>query len=146
MTIGKSIQKARTNRGISRMTLSRKTGVAYQTLMNWEREASFPNIMTLIDVANALDVSLDELVGRNWTCPNLKDVIGNTKYLFAMHPTPWQIESDSLDGYVVDADGKRIFGGEYGEGYVSKNDKNIVALVDVVNSLWVYMRRADDEN
>lgn len=71
---------------------------------------------------------------------NLKDVLGNAEYLFSMHPAPWKIESDDLDGYVVDANNIRFFGGECCEGYVSENDKDIVALVDVINSLWVYMK------
>ena len=74
------------------------------------------------------------------TGQNLKDVLGNAKYLFSIHPAPWKIESDDLDGYVVDANGKKIFGGECGEGYVSENDKDIVALVDVINSLRFYMK------
>lgn len=72
--------------------------------------------------------------------PNFKDVIGNAEYLFSLHPAPWRIESDNFDGYVVDANGKHIFGGECCEGYVSEKDKEIVALVDVINSLWVYMK------
>ncbi len=71
---------------------------------------------------------------------NLKDVLNNAKHLFSMHPAPWKINFDSLDGYVDDANGKHIFGGEYGEGYIDTDDKEIVALVDVINSLWVYMK------
>ena len=71
---------------------------------------------------------------------NFKDVLGNAKYLFSMHPAPWRIECDSLDGYVIDADDNIVFGGECCEGYVSTDDKDIVALVDVINSLWVYMK------
>lgn len=77
-------------------------------------------------------------------CPlsggNLADVINNADLLFSMHPAPWRIKSNSLDGYVVDANNEKIFGGEYGEGYVCQKDNNIVALVDVINSLWVYMK------
>lgn len=71
---------------------------------------------------------------------DFKDVLNNAEHLFSMHPAPWRIESDSLDGYVVDANSKKIFGGEQCEGYVSENDMEIVALVDVINSLWVYMK------
>lgn len=71
---------------------------------------------------------------------NLKDVLGNATYLFSMHPAPWGFFEKGCDGYVVDANGKFIFGGEEHEGYVSKDDKEIVALVDVINSLWAYMK------
>lgn len=71
---------------------------------------------------------------------NLKDLLGNAEYLFSMHPAPWGFYKSGIDGYVVDANGNKIFGGERGEGYVSENDKEIAALVDVINSLWVYMK------
>lgn len=68
------------------------------------------------------------------------DILGNANYLFSMHPAPWGFKSDSLVGYVVDANNQIIFGGENCEGRVDENDKEIVALVDVINSLWVYMK------
>ena len=70
----------------------------------------------------------------------LADVTNNAEYLFSMHPAPWGFYARDIDGYVVDANGKHIFGGEYCEGYVSTADKDIVALVDVINSLWRYMK------
>ena len=71
---------------------------------------------------------------------NLKDVINNAKYLFSMHPAPWGFFDNGFDGYVVDANGRWIIGGEPCEGRVDKDDKEIVALIDVINSLWVYMK------
>ena len=71
---------------------------------------------------------------------DFKDVIGNAEYLFSMHPAPWGFYARGIDGYVVDANGSRIFGGEKCEGYVGEDDKEIAALVDVINSLWVYMK------
>lgn len=71
---------------------------------------------------------------------NFKDVIGNAEYLFSMHPAPWVIDADGFDGYVKDANNNTVFGGECCEGYVSTDDADIVALVDVINSLWVYMK------
>lgn len=71
---------------------------------------------------------------------NLKDVLGNAKHLFSIHPAPWNFYEHGIDGYVNDANGKHILGGERGEGYVGKEDTEIVALVDVINSLWVYMK------
>ena len=68
------------------------------------------------------------------------DVLGNANYLFSMHPAPWSFYEKGIDGYVQDANGKFIFGGEYCEGHVSKDDLEIVALVDTVNSLAVYMK------
>lgn len=71
---------------------------------------------------------------------DFKDIIGNAEHLFSMHPAPWGIDADGLDGCVRDANNNIVFGGEYGEGYVSTEDADVVALVDVINSLWVYMK------
>ena len=72
--------------------------------------------------------------------PFARDLFANADSLFSMHPAPWSIDADGFDGYVVDANGNEIFGGERCEGYVSKNDPEIVALVDTVNSLAVLIK------
>lgn len=71
---------------------------------------------------------------------DLADVIGNAKYLLSMNPAPWSFYDGPAGGYVQDANGQLIFGGEPCEGYVSARDPEIVALVDTVNSLAVFMR------
>lgn len=70
----------------------------------------------------------------------IKDVVANAKVLFEMHPAPWGFYERGIDGYVVDANGKTIFGGEYCEGYVSKDDPEVAALVNLVNSVAAYMK------
>lgn len=76
---------------------------------------------------------------RVTTKRDFMDVINNAEYLFSMHPAPWRFWNNGFDGYVRDANNDIILGGEPHEGYVDENDKDIVALVDVINSLWVYM-------
>lgn len=65
MTIGQAIRTARERKGYSRNKLALKAGINQQSISNWERGLSFPNIIMLIPVADALNISLDELVGRN---------------------------------------------------------------------------------
>lgn len=65
MTIGQSIRKVREEKEYSREQLARKAGIHSQLIVRWELGISHPNIRPLIAVADALDVSLDELVGRN---------------------------------------------------------------------------------
>lgn len=89
------------------------------------------------------EVIAETLCGKKIFAPanqDFADVLGNAEYLFSMHPAPWSFYEFCGDGYVVDANNKEIFGGEVHEGYVGKEDENIVALVDVINSLWVYMK------
>ncbi len=63
MTIGESIRRVREEKGYSRERLARKTGLHIQTITRWEHGVSFPNLIPLLDIAKALNVSLDELVG-----------------------------------------------------------------------------------
>lgn len=64
MTIGQSIRAARESKGWSISQLSRKADVANQTIWQWETGRAMPTVLLLICVADALDVTLDELVGR----------------------------------------------------------------------------------
>lgn len=65
MTIGESIRKIRKERGLSASQLSIKSKVPYHSVYAWESGKCFPSLMNLISIADALDVSLDELVGRS---------------------------------------------------------------------------------
>lgn len=70
----------------------------------------------------------------------MKKVVTKAKKLFKIAPAPWSICEYGIDGYVVDANGKKIFGGELGEGYVGKDDAEIVALVDTINALAIELK------
>lgn len=64
LTIGKSIKKAREDRSLSRTELSNKSGVMPTMIRAWEQDITNPTIMNIWAVADALDMSIDELIGR----------------------------------------------------------------------------------
>lgn len=64
LTIGEAIKKARVEKGYTKSDLARKTGLSYQTFDKWEKGKTYPNVYNLIPIADALNISLDELVGR----------------------------------------------------------------------------------
>lgn len=64
MTIGQCIRATREGKGKSRWFVTKKSGISPSLLYNWEADRSLPRIDLLICVADVLDVSLDELVGR----------------------------------------------------------------------------------
>ena len=64
MTIGESMRRVRTDRGFTQEALSIKSGIGQQNISKYECGGSFPTIINLIPIADALGVSLDELVGR----------------------------------------------------------------------------------
>jgi len=62
-TIGKNIKKYRNKLGISQDTLSKKANLAFHTIAKIEAGAtSNPTIETVKKIADALDVSLDDLI------------------------------------------------------------------------------------
>ena len=64
MTIGQAIRKARREREISQRLLAYKSGVAQAAISQWENDKREPSVAHLILIADALCISLDELVGR----------------------------------------------------------------------------------
>ena len=64
MTIGESIKTCREKRGFSQGKLSRISGISQALISKWELDKSVPMTFSLLCIADALDVSLDELVGR----------------------------------------------------------------------------------
>ena len=64
MTIGQRINFARYERNMSLDELAQKSNVSKNTIVGWIYHGSHPDIELLIAVADALEMSLDELVGR----------------------------------------------------------------------------------
>lgn len=63
--LAKTIKELRKKHKISQEELARKAGVTYSTLIKIESGVNDnPTIKTMKKIADALDISLDELVGR----------------------------------------------------------------------------------
>ena len=63
-TIGFKIRERRATTNIPRATLARAVGVGYKSIWLWENGYGCPNIRYLCPLANALDVTVDELLGN----------------------------------------------------------------------------------
>ena len=61
MSLGKNIAYFRKSTGYTQEELGQKIGVTNQAVSKWELETSMPDIMILPRIANALDVTLDDL-------------------------------------------------------------------------------------
>jgi transcriptional regulator with XRE-family HTH domain len=61
MSIGKNIAHFRKSKGCTQEELGQKIGVTNQAVSKWESETSMPDIRLLPQLANALDVTLDDL-------------------------------------------------------------------------------------
>lgn len=63
-TLGKQLQRARQRSGLTQQALCQKAGLSYSTLAKIERGAiKSPSIFTIKQIADVLDMSLDNLVG-----------------------------------------------------------------------------------
>jgi ribosome-binding protein aMBF1 (putative translation factor) len=60
---GARLREARTARGWTQAQLSQATGRSEQSILHWERDDNLPDARSLIDLALALQVSVDWLLG-----------------------------------------------------------------------------------
>ena len=62
MEIGKQIKKHRQELGLSQDELAEKIYVSRQTISNWENDKNYPDVKSLLLLANLFGISLDILV------------------------------------------------------------------------------------
>lgn len=64
-TIGQHMRMCRLNKKMKITTLSEMTGIAKGMISYYETDKTYAGLMNLISIADALDVSIDELIGRS---------------------------------------------------------------------------------
>lgn len=62
--IGKSIKQNRLERKISQTTLAKAIGVTHAAISYWENGVNLPNISDCWKMAEFMNISIDELVGK----------------------------------------------------------------------------------
>ncbi len=62
--IGKSIKEKRIEQGLSQQKLANMIGVTHASISYWENGINIPNVLDVWKIADALNMSIDELVGR----------------------------------------------------------------------------------
>ena len=62
MEIGKKLKNARIEAGLTQEKAAEKIDVSRQTISNWEKEKSYPDIVSVIALSDLYSVSLDELL------------------------------------------------------------------------------------
>lgn len=73
MTIGEQIRKARIRAGLTQGELAQKLGISYQSIGQWERSQRNPKLDTIRKIAEALDVSMNDLFEIPKNFPGLID-------------------------------------------------------------------------
>lgn len=69
MEYGKYARQCRKSRGVSRTELAKRSGVSASTIYNFETDTKDLTLSKAVAIADALDVSLDDLVGRKEESP-----------------------------------------------------------------------------
>ena len=62
MEIGSKLKNARINSGLTQEQVAEKIQVSRQTISNWENEKSYPDIISVINLSDLYNISLDELL------------------------------------------------------------------------------------
>ena len=66
MTIGENIRRIRKSKKMTIQKLADKAGYVRNQIHRIETDKQIPKVSTVIDIADVLEVSLDELVGRDF--------------------------------------------------------------------------------
>lgn len=62
MEIGKQIKARRAEFNLTQDELAKKLNVGRTTVANWEQGRNYPDIQTIVELSNILDISLDALL------------------------------------------------------------------------------------
>lgn len=65
INLGKKIAEARRHSGLTQNALASRVGVTAQAVSKWEQGRSCPDIAILDEIADALGISLIELLGMD---------------------------------------------------------------------------------
>ena len=64
MTVGQNIKRHREEKGLKQIELATMIGTSPTVISQWENEIFYPSLILLICLADAFEITLDELVGR----------------------------------------------------------------------------------
>lgn len=63
-SIGRRIAELRKKANMTQMELADHMGITFQSISNWERGNTMPDISKLPELAELFDVTIDELLGK----------------------------------------------------------------------------------
>lgn len=91
-TFGRVVATLRKKNGMTQLELADKLGVTDKAVSKWERNLSFPDVAILPELAEILNVSLDELMqGRMAVQPDAKSFKGKGMISLALKQMPCAI-------------------------------------------------------
>ena len=89
---GKRLQQYRKTRHLTQRRLSEMVGVSVNSIASYEVDRREPSMKTLLDIARALDVSLDTLFGFNcFSSHDITAILQQAGYIIAESDVPGNI-------------------------------------------------------
>ena len=71
MTIGEAMRKARKRKRMTVDELAQKSGYHSKQIWSWEKDTFLPRLTAVIDIADVLGISVDELIGHIEGCEKM---------------------------------------------------------------------------
>lgn len=106
------IQMLMDRRGLKQADLCRKTGISSPLISNYVTGKVSPTIDKAIAIADALEVSLDELVGRNIDC----DLTDDESALLSMYRELDAVGQSNVNDYLEFVHAKKILRAKSSDG------------------------------
>lgn len=126
MTVGEKIQMLRKQKNLTRLALKNLSGVSDTTIKQYENGSRQPQAKQLSKIANALDVSVDYLLGEE-----LEIIPGRLKFISIDNPDSkdmkYVIEATDQESYDI---GMQIFNDA---GFDLALGKRLLAAFDSLN-------------
>ncbi|MBM6761478.1 helix-turn-helix domain-containing protein [Megamonas hypermegale] len=133
-----NLKQARLKAGLSKASLARKLGLIYTTYDNYERGTVEPKVSTLCEIANVLNISTDELLGR--TVVNKTEQLKNKIISALKHSNDKYFEIKNIDSgmitFTISNDDEKLTDVQY-------RTKDFAALVEMVENKYKNKIRED---
>ena len=86
MSFQENLKYYRTEKGMTKASFAKKLGLIYTTYDNYERGTVEPKVSTLIKIADILNISTDDLLGRKNNAPNRINALPLMPTKFKLEP------------------------------------------------------------
>ena len=83
LNLHENIKKYRKEMGLTQEGLAEAFGITVGAVSKWESGSTIPDIMTLMDLADFFDISVDTLLGYTISSKNVDDIIDRIEKLLS---------------------------------------------------------------
>jgi len=109
MSFGKRVTEAREHKGLSREELAKVVGTSGPIIGRYEREENTPSIEVATKIANALEVSLDYLVGNASEMSKDPKTLRRLEDIANLSPNDQEHLFATIDAYIRDAKARKAY-------------------------------------